>query len=270
MARGYEGAFGRKLNAPYVWLPLCAIFVLGLFDWRRPAPGRPPRPAGARRRASGSPTSSSTAARSASRSRSPTRRCSTCWRRTLWLAFRGGRRAAPVAPGDLARDRGRCFLVGFRLGLNVADSNVIDVGYSGVIGADKIADGEPLYGDFPDDNQPGDTYGPARLLRLCPVRAGASPGAATGTTCPPPTRPRSSSIWRPSPPLFLLGRRLRPGEAATPRRRSSPSPGPRAPTPPSRSSRNTNDALVSLLLVGALLVLTLGPGPRRACWRWRR
>ena len=35
MARGYEGAFGRKLNAPYIWLPLCAIFVLGLLDWRR-------------------------------------------------------------------------------------------------------------------------------------------------------------------------------------------------------------------------------------------
>ena len=36
MARGYPGAFGRKVNAPYVWLPLCAIFVLGLLDWRRP------------------------------------------------------------------------------------------------------------------------------------------------------------------------------------------------------------------------------------------
>ena len=28
------------------------------------------------------------------------------------------------------------FLVGFRLTLNLVDSNVIDVGYSGVIGAD--------------------------------------------------------------------------------------------------------------------------------------
>ena len=36
MARGYPGAFGRMINAPYVWLPLCAIFVLGLLDWRRP------------------------------------------------------------------------------------------------------------------------------------------------------------------------------------------------------------------------------------------
>src|SRR5215210_1795806 len=36
MARGYKGAFGRKVNAPYVWLPLCALFVLLLVDWRRP------------------------------------------------------------------------------------------------------------------------------------------------------------------------------------------------------------------------------------------
>ena len=26
------GAFGRKVNAPYVWLPLCAIFFFGLLD----------------------------------------------------------------------------------------------------------------------------------------------------------------------------------------------------------------------------------------------
>ena len=33
------------------------------------------------------------------------------------------------------------FLVGFRIGLNMVDSNVIDVGYAGVLGADRIADG---------------------------------------------------------------------------------------------------------------------------------
>ena len=30
MARGYSGAFGHKLDAPYVFLPLCALFVLGI------------------------------------------------------------------------------------------------------------------------------------------------------------------------------------------------------------------------------------------------
>ena len=36
MARGYPGAFGRKLNAPYVFIPLLALFLIGLVDWRRP------------------------------------------------------------------------------------------------------------------------------------------------------------------------------------------------------------------------------------------
>src|SRR5947199_9572272 len=36
MARGYPGAFGRKLNATYVWLPLCALFLLPFVDFRRP------------------------------------------------------------------------------------------------------------------------------------------------------------------------------------------------------------------------------------------
>nr|MBA2629408.1 hypothetical protein [Thermoleophilaceae bacterium] len=36
MARGYEGAFGRKLNAPYVWIPLCLLFLAPFIDPRRP------------------------------------------------------------------------------------------------------------------------------------------------------------------------------------------------------------------------------------------
>jgi hypothetical protein len=36
MARGYEGAFGRKLNAPYVWIPLCVLFLAPFVDLRRP------------------------------------------------------------------------------------------------------------------------------------------------------------------------------------------------------------------------------------------
>jgi hypothetical protein len=50
----------------------------------------------------------------------------------------------------------------------VTNSNVIDVGYAGVIGADRIADGEPLYGRFPRDNVMGDTYGPVIYLAYVP------------------------------------------------------------------------------------------------------
>ena len=35
MARGYKGAFGRKINDPWIWLGFCAAFLLGLLDYRR-------------------------------------------------------------------------------------------------------------------------------------------------------------------------------------------------------------------------------------------
>ena len=60
------------------------------------------------------------------------------------------------------------FLIGFRISLNVLDANVIDVGYSGVIGADRLADGATLWGTFPPDNDHGDTYGPVAYAAYLP------------------------------------------------------------------------------------------------------
>src|SRR5947207_1191185 len=36
LARGYSGAVAQKVNAPYVWLPLCLLFLVPFFDPRRP------------------------------------------------------------------------------------------------------------------------------------------------------------------------------------------------------------------------------------------
>ena len=36
MARGYPGAFGRKVNSPWVWIPLSILFVAPFVDPRRP------------------------------------------------------------------------------------------------------------------------------------------------------------------------------------------------------------------------------------------
>ena len=62
------------------------------------------------------------------------------------------------------------FLIGFRVGLNVTDSNVIDVGYAGVIGAQRITADRPLYGGFPADNEHGDTYGPFNYEAYVPFQ----------------------------------------------------------------------------------------------------
>ena len=59
------------------------------------------------------------------------------------------------------------FLAGFRIGLNVQASNVIDVGYSGVIGGQRIVNGEAPWGNFPIEGSlkacgPSDTNGEIR------------------------------------------------------------------------------------------------------------
>ena len=194
MARGYDGAFGRKINDPLVWLGFCALFLVGLADLRRPLSVRnldllvllffsvsllffnrgevframplvyPP--------------------------------LLYLLGRVLWVAFRGqGRRAKPVWP-VWALLAATVFLAGFRVGLNVEASNVIDVGYASVIGAQRIVDqGEMPYGHMPTDdgeecgapdadgyvreriqtsgrcesaNERGDTYGPVTYLAYVP------------------------------------------------------------------------------------------------------
>ena len=44
------------------------------------------------------------------------------------------------------------FLIGFRLGLNAFDATVIDVGYAGTVGADRVLRGQLPYGNFPDSS----------------------------------------------------------------------------------------------------------------------
>jgi hypothetical protein len=159
MARGYEGAFGgAKINSYTVWLGLCAIFLLGLADWRRPFSVR---------------NLDLVALLSFSISlwffnrgdiftAMPLVYPPLLWLllRCVWVA-RTDRpsRGAPVwAVWVLAA--ATVFLAGFKVGLNWRASNVIDVGYSGVIGADRIMHGQAPYGHFPvEDSRP--TCGPA-------------------------------------------------------------------------------------------------------------
>jgi hypothetical protein len=161
MARGGPGAFGGKdINKPLVWLGLCAVFLLGLADLRRPLSLR---------------NLDLLALLSFSVS--------------LWFFNEGDIfTSVPLAYPPLVYVIARMtwigasartpvsrpvwpvwilvaaavFLAGFRLGLNVETSNVIDVGYSGVIGAHRIVNGESPYGNFPvqDDREP---CGPADI-----------------------------------------------------------------------------------------------------------
>jgi hypothetical protein len=167
MARGYDGQFGHVLNAPYVWIPLCLIFVAGLVDWRRPW-----RIAHLDLLALLAFSASHVFFNRGEIGVSvplvyPV--LAYLLARMLWLGFRGGEALRPTAPatwlGIVA-----VALVAFRLTINIADSGVIDVGYAGAVGADRIAHGEPIYGEgrFPEDNRFGDTYGPANYYAYLP------------------------------------------------------------------------------------------------------
>ena len=168
MARGREGQFGHILNAPYVWIPMAAVFFLALLDWRRPLRivhldllvllsfgisqvffnnaeigvavplYYPP--------------------------------LLYLLARMLWVGFGG--RSEPLRPSSPLRALiVLCVILAvFRVAINIADSGVIDVGYAGVVGADRISDAEPIYGldVFPENNPHGDTYGPANYYAYVP------------------------------------------------------------------------------------------------------
>jgi hypothetical protein len=195
MARGYKGAFGgERINEPVLWLAFCGIFLVGLVDWRR--------------------------LRSV---RNVDLLVLVSLSVSLWFFNHGNVFAAmPLAYPPLLWLLLRCvwisrgdtpprgaavwpvwvlaaatvFLAGFRVGLNIRASNVIDVGYSGVIGADRIWHGQSPYGHFPQEddlkacgpadssgeirdriqtngrcetaNPLGDTYGPVSYLAYIP------------------------------------------------------------------------------------------------------
>ena len=260
MARGYPGAFGRMINAPYIWLPLCAIFVLGLLDWRRPF-----------RLAhldllvlvAGFGLSHYFFNRGNIGLSVPLAYPPLLYLlcRALWLGFRrrpgsGLRPSLPITVLAIAT----VLLVGGRVLLNVTDSNVIDVGYSGVIGADRIADQEPIYGNFPSDDQSGDTYGPVAYYAYVPFEQ-IFPWSGTWDDLPAAHAAAIFFDLATIAGLFLLGRRLRRGRRGTELGVLFAFAWAACPYTAYALESNTNDALVALTLVAALLCLT-SPIPR--------
>jgi hypothetical protein len=168
MARGIPGQFGRAVNAPWVWIGLCALFVA---PFLRP-PLRMLHADLAVLLAFSIPYAFFGAGNLDVSVPSAYPLLAYLLGRMLWLAFRR-RGATPIAlalsPNALLL--GFVFLLGFRIMLNITNGNVIDVGYSGVIGADRLLHGESLYGGFPPDNPNGDTYGPLAYVAYVPFVA---------------------------------------------------------------------------------------------------
>jgi hypothetical protein len=250
MARGYSGAFGRKVNALYVWLPLLALFVVPFVDWRRPLRVRHldllmlcafsislaffnHAKLGASVPLAYPPLLYLLG-------------------RLAWVGFR----RAPARPEPLHLlvpaswlAVGLVFLLGFRIGLNVTNSNVIDVGYSGVIGADKLSHGKAIYGTFAKDDEHGDTYGPFTYEAYVPFEQ-AFPWSGRWDDLPAAHAAAIFFDLLCVGGLFLLGRRVR-----------GPTMGialayawAAFPFTLFAMNTNSNDALVAALLIGVLLL----------------
>lgn len=192
MARGYRGAFGRAITRPAIWIPLCLVFALALVPLARP------------RRLLSWRTLDLLALLSFSLSliwfnegdvftSVPLQYPPLAYLalRLAWIAAARARAARPPdppppeaeeAPSPPVRRRPSfggstptwalitllAVAMVLRLGLNAFDSNVIDVGYAGVIGADRIAHGSTPYGTMPSDCGSCDTYGPLNYVAYVP------------------------------------------------------------------------------------------------------
>jgi hypothetical protein len=267
MARGYPGAFGRHVNALYIWLPMCVLFMFPFFDFRRPLRllhldllvllsfsaslaffnhGRiyqsvplayPPMLYLLARMLA----LSRTGRRTRRRDHGPLRLLVPA----PWLAL------------------GVIFLIGFRVALNIADGNVIDVGYASVIGAERTVDGKPLYGHWPSDNEHGDTYGPVNYEAYVPFQQ-AFGWSGRWDDLPAAHAAAIAFDLLAMALLFLIGRRVR-----------GPSLGialsyswAAFPFTLYSLESNSNDTLVAVLVLAAVLAATyrakLGPPARGA------
>ena len=253
MARGYPGAFGRHAGALYIWLPLCILFVLPFVDWRRPFSllhldllvllsfsvslaffnhahiyasvplAYPPL----------------------------------LYLLARMLALMRSRSAPPplrlLIPAPWLA-LGVVFLLGFRIALNVTDSNVIDVGYAGVIGAQRIVDGKPLYGRYPANNEHGDTYGPVNYQAYVPFEQIFGWGGAWDDL---PAAHAAAVVFDllAVALLFLLGRRVRGPTLGIALAYAWVS----YPFTLFALESNSNDTLVAVLILAALLFATSPP-----------
>jgi hypothetical protein len=254
MARGYKGAFGRVVNTWWLWMPMCLVFFAPFFPWRR-------RPSLLHVdllmflffSVSLAFFNHANLGLSVPLTYPPL-----LWFlvRMLMLAFGKGRPREPlriIVPVSWLVVA-TIFLVGFRVGLNIANSNVIDVGYAGVIGAQKLTHHQQLYGGFPSDNPNGDTYGPVNYYTYIPAVA-AFGWSGQWDDLPAAHAAAIAFDLLTLVGLFFLGRRIR-----------GPSTGvilaylwAAYPFSLFALSSNSNDSLVACLLVLCLLVITWAP-----------
>jgi hypothetical protein len=256
LARGEEPSIGRALNRPYVWLPLTAIFFFAFFDPRRPLRllhldllvllgfGLSQLYFNQGRIDVSMPLVYPL--------------LGYLLVRMLLAGFRPREVTERLVPRLPVRWMaiGLVLLVAFRVGLNLADSTVIDVGYASVVGADRVVHGEELY---VDNEVHGDTYGPVNYLAYIPFEA-LLPWKGTWDSVPAAHAAAITFDLLTIVGLMLLGATLRPGRQGRQLGLALSFAWAAYPFSLLALQENTNDLMIAALLVLSLAALRSPPG----------
>ena len=196
MARGYPGQFGRSVNAPWVWIGLCALFVLPF--------ARPPLRLLHLDLAVLLAFSVSYAFFGAADLDVSVPSAYPLLGYLLVRMVIAARRPPRAAAAGFSSGRGSCcfaiaFLAAFRIALNVVDGNVIDVGYAERDRRRPAHGRRPALRRVPARQRARRHLRAGRVRGLRAVRGAARRGAGAGTTCPPRT-PRRSRSTSAAPP----------------------------------------------------------------------
>jgi glycosyl transferase family 87 len=260
LARGYSGAIAQKVNAPYVWLPLCVLFLLPFFDPRRPFRllhldllvllGL------------GISLFFYNRAEIATSVFLTYPVLVYVFARMLWAGFFPRERAGPLIPRIPLRwvIVAALALACARIALNIVDSHVIDIGVAGVVGADRVTHGQELYaGQFaPGLAIRGDVYGPFNYLAYVPFEL-IFPWNGHWGDVPAAHAAAIAFDLLTAIGLWLLGRRLRPGPAGRSLGVGLAFAWLAYPFTLYTMNANANDSLIAMLVVGAMLTLTSAP-----------
>jgi hypothetical protein len=245
------------VNAPYIWLPLCLLFIAPFIDPRRPFRvlhldllvllGLGVSLLFFNR---GEITTSVPLTYPV---------LGYVFGRMVWAGARPRDRAGPLVPLLDARwlAIAAVALVCARVALNIADSHVIDIGVAGVVGADHITHGEALYnGDFaPGVGIRGDVYGPLNYLAYVPFEA-LFPWNGHWGDVPAAHAAAIAFDLVTALGLLALGRRMRPGEPGRTLGIGLAFAWLAYPFTLYTMNANSNDSLIAALLVAAMLALT--------------
>jgi hypothetical protein len=155
-------------------------------------------------------------------------------------------------------------LGGFRIGLDLVEGKVGDVGYASAVGATRIQDDEPLYVDSGQADQHFDTYGPVNYLAYDPFVRVWKPSQQeieTPDDYDLPAARVAALVFDAFTVLglFLLGTRLRRGRPGRVLGVALAYGWVAFPYTLFPLMTNSNDTLISMLVVYALLALSSAP-----------